>query len=187
MHFDDSETQHKLALQAERDDLRRGPQGRIRVRPAARLGTPYDQLQLQFGSGTLSVQAGSGTNYASSSDLDLSPQLPLAPYVFVWPDILNFEIDDAALGGSFVSFLALKLDDDSEVQLNGTQMIASSGAASVSGPLFNDAAALGAGRLIKSARVRLQANGPGSATASLALGLVEVYLLRGQLGQTFTA
>ncbi len=181
----DEELARRLALETQDGVLRRGPQGRTRVRPAARLGQPYDLVKLYFPAGSLSLAPAPGTTvYANSVFIDFDPLVPLSPFSYLWPDILSYDVDDAALGGAFVSFLSLKLDDDSEVGLHGTQLICQpSGAVSVSGPTFNDVSGFVPGRSIKSARVRLQADGPGTATASLALGEVDLYLFRARKGR----
>lgn len=182
---EDGDLLRRLTLENEALARRRGPHGRTLVRPAARLGQPYDLLRLNFPAETLSLAPG-GAGYASSAPLAIDPQVPLGPYHLVWPEVLNFEVDNAALRGGFASFIAITLDDDSEVELNGTQMICDTGGfASISGPLPNAVAGIGSARKIKSARVRLQAGGPGTATASLVVGTVEVYLIRSRLGRTF--
>lgn len=183
---EDSELLRRLTLENEALARRRGPHGRTLVRPAARIGQPYDLLRLNFTAETLTLSPDVSTEYASSAPLAIDPQIPLGAYNLVWPEVLNFEVDNAALRGTFVSFLAITLDDDSEFELNGAQMICDTGGfASISGPLPNDVASIGSGRKIKSARIRLQADGPGTATASLAVGTVEVYLIRSRLGRTF--
>jgi len=189
MHLQDEDLSRALALEAEALALRRGIQGRTRVRPAARIGQPYDILELNFAHETLTLTPSLITEYANSAGVVLPAQLPLGGYSLLAPDILAFEIDDPTLGGAFVSYLTLVLDDDSEVALNGSQLICTptTGQTSFNGPALNDVALIGASRKIKAARVTLQADGPGSATASLSVGPVQMWLFRSRQGRTITA
>jgi hypothetical protein len=186
MHLQDADLSRALALEAEAIQRRRGPQGKTKVRPAARIGQPYDVLTLNFTPQILTRAVGVGTQYASSASLAITPAIPLGGYSLLWPDIVAMEVNNAALGGNFVSFLAITLDDASEFALNGTQMICTnpSGKASVNGPTFNDVAAIGPARSIVSARIRLQANGPGTATATAGVDSLDLYLFRSRLGRT---
>ena len=175
----------RLALHADETARARGPQGRTRVRPAAQLGQPYDVLRLWFPQEYLTLAPGSGTAYASTAYLPLNPPLALSQYSLVWPEPLGIDIDDAKLGGAFAAFLSLQLDDDTEAGLSGTQVLCDgSGAVTVSGPVPNAPQEFAPGKKVKAARLRLQADGPGSATATLAAGRLDVYLFRARLGQT---
>jgi hypothetical protein len=187
MDIQSEELSRRLALSDDRAALLRGPEGRTLVRPVARLGQPYDLLTLNFPSGALGVAApGSGTAADDSAPIVIDPMIALSPYELLWADPLNFDVDDAALGGSFSAFLVLMLDDDTEFGLTAMQLVcASGGACSASGPLANAVESIGRARRIKSVHARLQASGAGSAAASLPLGPVEVRLLRAKLGRTY--
>ncbi|HYF49522.1 MAG TPA: hypothetical protein VEJ63_08955 [Planctomycetota bacterium] len=189
MHLQDTDLARALALEAEALERRRGITGRTKVRPAARIGQPYDILELNFAPQTLTLAPAGSTQYASSAEITLPTQVPLASYSLLVPDVLAFEVDDASLGGAFVSFLNLKLDDDTLVALNGTQMICSApgGQVSINGPTLNDVVSIGVTRKIKAAKVMLQADSPGTATASLPVGQVQMWMFRSRLGRTISA
>jgi hypothetical protein len=188
MEIQSEELARRQALEADHVELLRGREGKTRVRPAARVGQPYDKLVLNFPAATINLAApGAGTVVADSAPLLFDPHFSLSPYVLLLPDPLNLEVDDAALGGSFSSFLMLTFDDDSEFGLNAMQLLCqTTGECSVGGPLVNFVASIGASRKIKAARLRLQASGAGSAMASVSVGPVEMLLIRSKLSRTIT-
>lgn len=163
------------------EELRRaardhGPQGRRLVRPAAMLASPHDVLDLRFNGPMLSAAP---PNTASSAELVVDPPVPLAPYTLLWTELQSFDLDDPTLGGLFVAYLSLTLDDDSVVDLGGLEAdCAVAGATSFSGPFFDEAESIGLTRALKGARLNLSAAYPGSATATMSVASVYLYLFR---------
>jgi hypothetical protein len=151
-----------------------------RVRPAGLFGQPHDLLELDFHGPTLEAQAGGGgTVLAYSTSLDLDPPLALSAYALLWPSLPGLDLDDAALGGLFQAFLEFTLDDEASVPLNPLLVDApGGGAVYVFPPLLTEAESLGVDRPVVQARLVLQADGPGSATATLAPGYLDLYLFR---------
>lgn len=145
----------------------------------------HDTVRLQMPPDVLTLQpSGGNTAYACSQWLYFDKPLSLAGYSLIFPEPQSIELDDATLGGAFVSYLVLRLDDNSEVALSGMQMLCDgSGYVSVSGPVPDSIPATMPGRKITAARVCLQADGPGTATASVYAGRVDVLLFRSSQGR----
>ncbi|MBE7463832.1 MAG: hypothetical protein HS116_10035 [Planctomycetes bacterium] len=183
--LEDLTTLRKLALGERARALAAGPAGRTRVRPAGAMGQPYDVLAIDFyDGGDLSVQPVPGdTAFAYGAAVAIDPPWALHPFSLLWCESPPLELDDAALGGTFLSFVELTLDDASVAALNPLRVSADGGAVYAEPGFLNPVETIGPSRRIVSARRVLQADGPGTATATVFPGLAFLVFFRSREGR----